>query len=342
MRVVTVRTLVLAASLASGLACSGLFGADDATLVAPADAMLQKGDLPAASAAYKKLYEEHPTSVGAAVGYSYTQLVGGDIVGADTTLAKIEPIAGDKVGEVRLRRALIALKAQDLDRVKVLGLQSGLPEGKLFAAEVHLVDLQPDEAIKLFTELSGAPGVVGDTAKTYLQLLQSSDQHKASLAEASALWALGAHADACESVSKSLEALPEDDPDKQTLMLLWAGRSVVSGKVQIAKNLVEGLFPPEGQSWRYQSTLAMIKIADGQTQDGLQMFQVLKQDASVPRQGLDDALATACGLTRDPEVAKKLVDGVESPGAARCLLEAGANAADHVSDGPMHSFLENP
>jgi thioredoxin-like negative regulator of GroEL len=335
------RTLILGVSVALALACSGLFGADDATLVAPADALLQKGDLPGASAAYKKLYGEHPDSVGAAVGYAYTQLVAGDIVGADTTLAKIEPNAGDKVGEIRFRRALVALQAQDFDRVRLLGLASGLPEGKLFAAEVHIIDLHPDDAIKLLTELSNEPGVVGETARTYLGLLQSPDQHKASLAEASALWALGDHQTACDSVQKSLEALAEDDPDKQTLLLLWAGRAVVSGKVEVAKNLVEGLFPPKDQTWRYQSIRAMIAIADGHPEDGLKTFEALRQDPEVPKPGLEDALATACGLTHDPEVAKKLVDGVESPAAARCLLEAGAPASDRVSEGPLHTFLEN-
>lgn len=328
-----------------GLACSGLMGGDDSALVAPADALLQQGDLPGAAAAYRKLYAENPQSVSAAVGYAYTQLLAGDIVGADTTLSEIEPLAGDKVGEIRFRRALVALEAQDLDRVKLLGEASGLPEGRLFAAEVHLVDLESDKALEIFQALSTEDGVVGEAARTYLGLLQSPDQHKASLAEASALWALGDHATACDSVEGALEGLAEDDPEKQSLLLLWAGRAVVTGKVQVAKNLVEGLFPPEGQQWRYQATLAMIKIAEGQYPEGLATFKALREDPSVPKQGLDDALTTACALaaTRDPSVARQLVEGLESPAAARCLLEAGAEAtANGVPEGPLRSFLENP
>jgi thioredoxin-like negative regulator of GroEL len=325
------------------LACSGLFGTDDSALVAPAEDLLEQGDLPAAYAAYKQLAAANPESVGAAVGLAYTQLLAGDIVGADTTLAGIEPVAGDRVGEIRFRRALVALEAQDLDRVKLLGMASGLPEGKLFAAEVHLVDLESDQAIQLFQELSAVEGVVGETARTYLGLLQSPDQHKASLAEASALWALGDHASACEAVEESLEALAEDDPDKQTLLLLWAGRAVVSGKVSVAKNLLDGLFPPEGQQWRYQSTVAMIKIAEGREAEGMQMFEALRKDPTVPRAGLDDALATACGLTRDPAMAKKLVENVDSPAAARCLLAVGASGnLERVPEGPLRKFLENP
>lgn len=336
------RSLAIALAAASALACAGLFPADDSALVASADQLLQQGDLPGAAAEYAKLYQEHPESVSAAVGHSYMQLLAGDIVGADTTLAAIEPLAGDKVGEIRFRRALVALEAQDLDRVKLLGLASDLPEGKLFAAEVHLVDLESDKAIEIFQALTNEEGVVGEAARTYLGLLQSTDQHKASLAEASALWALGDHATACEAVEGSLEGLAEDDPEKQTLLLLWAGRAVVSGKVGVAKNLVEGLFPPEGQQWRYQSTLAMIRLAEGNTQEGLQMFKTLRQDPTVPRQGLEDALATACGLSKDADVARQLVEGVNTPAAARCLLEVGADpSAVTVPDGPLGQFLQN-
>ncbi|MEZ4240106.1 MAG: hypothetical protein R3F59_28940 [Myxococcota bacterium] len=48
------------------------------------------------------------------MGYAYTQLLASDIVGADTTLASIEATAGDRVGEIRLRRALVALRGRQL------------------------------------------------------------------------------------------------------------------------------------------------------------------------------------------------------------------------------------
>jgi thioredoxin-like negative regulator of GroEL len=331
--------------LAAGLGCSGMIGggADDVLLVQPAEALLQQGDLPAAAAEYQKLYAENPDSVEVAVGLAYVQLLAGDIVGADTTLAAIEPKSGEKVGEIRLRRALVALEAQDLDRVEMLGMSSELPEGKLLAAEVHLVDLESDEAIKLFREVSASGGVVGETANTYLQLLESSDQHKASLAEASALWALGDRAGACNAVKESLKALAEDDPDKGTLQLLWAGRAVVSGRPEVAKSLLEDLFPPEGQAWRVQATQAMIALAEGRTQEANQIFQALKTDPKVPKEGLDDALATACGVVRDPAIAQKLLEGVESAAAARCLASVGAeDPASHTVDGPLKKFVENP
>jgi tetratricopeptide (TPR) repeat protein len=336
---------VILVLLAVGLGCSGLIGgpADDHALVEPAEALLQKGDLPAAAEEYKRLYAEKPDSVAVAVGFAYVQLLANDIVGADTTLAAIEPKSGDKVGEIRLRRALVALEAQDLERVQMLGLQSELPEGKLLAAEVHLVELHSEEAIPLFREVSETGGVVGETATTYLKLLESTDQHKASLADASALWALGDRAGACDAVKESLKALAEDDPDKDALLLLWAGRAVVSGRIEVAKSLLEDAFAPEGQQWRVQSTLAMIALAEGRVDDAKKIFQALREDPKVPKAGLEDALATACGVVRDPVIAQELLENVESAAAARCLSAVGAEgAAGHAIDGPLKNFVENP
>lgn len=337
--------LAIGIVFAVGLGCSGLFGgpADDHVLVEPAEALLQQGDLPAAAEEYKRLYAENPDSVSVAVGFAYVQLLANDIVGADTTLAAIEPKSGDKVGEIRLRRALVALEAQDLDRVEMLGMQSELPEGKLLAAEVHLVDLESEEAIRLFREVSATGGVVGETATTYLKLLESADQHKASLAEASALWALGDRSGACNAVKESLKALAEDDPDKDSLLLLWAGRAVVSGRIEVAKSLLEDAFPPEGQQWRVQSTLAMIALAEGRVDDAKKIFGALRDDEKVPKAGLDDALATACGVVRDATIAKELLEGVESGAAARCLAAVGAeDAGGRAAEGPLKNFVENP
>ena len=86
------------------LACSG--GTTD-DVDDEAERLLQQGDLPAAAAEYERLWADHKSSVDVAVGYSYTQLLAGDIVGADTTLSQIEPVAGDRAGEIRLRRALV-------------------------------------------------------------------------------------------------------------------------------------------------------------------------------------------------------------------------------------------
>lgn len=328
--------------LAFTLGCGAILGGSDEDLVEAADSMLQAGDLPGAAAEYERIAGENPDSVAAAVGLAYVQLLRGDTAGADATLAAIEPKAGDKGGEIKLRRALVALEGKNLDQVKELGKGSALPEGKLLAAEVHLVDLESDEATALLREVKGAGGVVGQTASTYLELIESGDQHKAALAEASALWALGDREGACDAVEDSVKALAEDDPTKPVQLLLWAGRAVAAGRPEVAQGLLEETTPPEGQRWRYTATLAMIKIALGESEAGLAMFEGLKADPEVPTDGLADALATACAVAKDPAVAQQLVAGVESSAAARCLLQAGApGAGASAPAGSLKQFLES-
>lgn len=335
--------LVLAIGLGCGDLQAMLGGGDDDTIVAAAEQKLSAGDLPGAAAEYQGLAATHPDSVAVAVGLSYVQLLQGDLDAADGTLAAIEPKAGEKVGEIKLRRALVALEKRELEQVETFGVDSGLPEGKLLAAEAFLVELDSDRALELLRELSADGGVVGETARTYLELLESGNQHKGALAEVSALWALGDRAQAVESVEDSLKNLPEE-PSKGKQILLWAGRAVTSGRPDIARSLLEDTFPPEGQQWRYQATLAMIEIADGNPDDGIGILQGLREAPDVPSDGVEDAIATACGVAKDPEVARRLVEGMESSAVARCLHQAGASAdaAARAPAGGLKSFLENP
>jgi hypothetical protein len=90
----------------------------------------------------------------------------------------------------------------------------------------------------------------------------------------------------------------------------------------------------------------MADLIDGDTEAALGVFDALRagtESGDVPRDGLNDALATACSLVDDVEVAKKLVAGVESAGAARCLLDAGAlgEAKSRAPEGTLKAFLES-
>jgi tetratricopeptide (TPR) repeat protein len=323
------------------LGCSGggPFGGEDP--IQRAKQLLESGDLPAAGQEYDRLVRENPDSVDAAVGKAYVQLMSGDAAGADATLSAIEAKAGEKAGEIKLRRALVALQAKDFDKVKELGTGSGLPEGELLAAEVHLVDLDADQAQALFTKLKERTDAVGDTARTYSDLIASGDQHKGALAEANALWALGDRTNAVTSVEESLKALPEDDATKSSQILLWAGRAATSGRPDVTRRLLEDTFPPDGQQWRYQATRAVGLVAEGSIDDARLIFNGLKAASDTPQDGLADALATACALA-SPDIAKELVEGMESAAAARCLYQAGAAEAakSHATDGPLKQFLE--
>jgi hypothetical protein len=337
--------MVLAAALAVGTGCDMIaeFTKPGPEVVEGAHAALKSGDLPAASEEFGRLAADHPDVLAVAVGQAYMELLGGDPKAADATLAAVEATAGDELGKVKLRRALVALASGDLDGVKAHGKSSGLPEGKLLAAEVHLVDLESDEAMQILREVSSASGAVGATAGNYLAMLDSGDQIQAGLAEATALWALGERESACEAAEELVKALDDDAGDKNAQLLLWAGRSVTAQLPGVATSLLDDIdFPPEGQAWRVQATRAMVAVAEGDVEEGGRIFSAL-QEAGAPADGLADAMATACALTDDRAAAKQLAGQVESAAAARCLLHAGAGRAamDQAPSGAMKTFLEN-
>ena len=90
----------------------------------------------------------------------------------------------------------------------------------------------------------------------------------------------------------------------------------------------------------------MIAVSEGENRKAMALFNSLGEAAKsgdVPADGVADARATACLLTDDPEVRKKLVgDMVESAAAARCLVGAGdtemAKAA--AAPGKFKMYLE--
>ncbi|MBX2799177.1 MAG: hypothetical protein KTR31_16000 [Myxococcales bacterium] len=340
------RLFVALLLLGFGLACSGgsLFG-DDVAVIAEGRGMLEAGDLPAAQAEFAQVYAENPTSVSAATAFAYSQVLAGDLKGADRTLASIEPSASDRLGEVRLRRALVALRARDLDAVRKHGSSSELPEGMLLAAEVHLIDLESEAAAEMLRRVQASGGPAGATAQQYLNMINSGDPNLASLADTTALWALGERRAACEAAEELVRELSVD-AGRDEQLLLWAGRAATSGLPTVARSLLDAIsFPPEGQSWRVKATYAMVDLLDGRTDRAMSTFEALQKGAEagdVPREGLSDALATACGLIKDPELASRLVQRVESAAAARCLMLAGdvETARAHAPSGPLSNFLE--
>ena len=113
-RHVVLRLVPLAAALSLAVACDYLpgFGTPGPEVVEEAATVLKSGDLPQAATDYAALAVEHEGSVHVAVGQAYTQLLAGDTAGADATLARIEEASGEQLGEIKLRRALVALAAQ--------------------------------------------------------------------------------------------------------------------------------------------------------------------------------------------------------------------------------------
>lgn len=326
----------LLASLAGCSFVQSLLGDDKAVQAATdAETYLMAGDLPGADTKYQAAAAEYAGHVDVASGAAFMALQRGDSAAADQLLAAAEAEAGERLPEVKLRRALVALRSGDLEQVKAHGLASGLPQGKLLAAEVALADGEREEATALLTEAKAAGGPVGDAAGGYIDLLSSADPMVAGLSEAQALWALGARKVAVRSVEEVVRNLPDDFAGREEQLLLWAGRAASTGETQVARNLIDALiFAPEGQQWRKIATLALVACAEG---DGATCLRTLKGlEGTAPEDGLADARATAAVLIAgtDPEVARKLAGPYISNAAARALLEAGdATAAKESSPG---------
>lgn len=303
---------------------------------------LKQGNLSSAEQKLVQTVQANPADVEAAEHLAYAQMMRGDYAAADGTLKNaLEGAAEEKKPGLNLRRAIVALRARDLDSVRVHGLASGLPEGLLLAAEVEIQDLNDEEARKLLEQLQNNPGVVGATATKYLELYNGSPEMN-SLADVTALWALGLRKEACDNASQVIPDLPDDEA-KAPLMLLWAGRAVTSGQVEVASALLAEMPPPSDpeQRWRYVATQAIVAIAEGRYSEGISKLDAL--EGAAPADGLADARATAAAVSGDPEIAKQIVGDLESVSVFMGLREAGAQDAAMEAvpaDAKIKDFLE--
>jgi len=331
--------VALVVTVVALLACSGMLGGDPLPEdLAAAQQQLSDGMLPEATAAYRELHEDHPGSPEAAIGYAYTLALQERYAEADAALASVASSP-----DVLLRRALLARRQGLYDAVRELGLASDTPAGRVLAAEVMIIDLDLTAAIETLSAVGG-DGPEASTAAGYLELLQHSDPVYRSLASPIALWSLGERKDACEGADRFLAKLPPGD-DRNRRLLLWAGRAATSGMPRVARSMLDELGgAPDAQGWRERATRALVAMAEGDSDQALAILEGLRQARSgVPDDGLEDALVTACSLTRDPAVAQRLVRGVNTPAAARCLRDAGAvEAARTRQSGPvLGRMLEN-
>jgi thioredoxin-like negative regulator of GroEL len=320
----------------------GLIGGDGPeSALAEASATLVGGDLPSASDAYASVLLAHPDNVDAATGAAYTALLQGDTDSADASLAAVEATAGERLSEVQLRRALVALQARDLEKVREYGEASATPEGLLFAAEVALADGEREDAAELLARVSG--GTAGLTAQAYIALIEDADPLVAGLSEAQALWALGEHKIAVRSVEELIKALPDAREDRDEMLLVWSSRAASVGETDTARSLLESvIFPPKGQAWRKVATQAIIACAEGDAETCTSLLDKLEGNA--PTDGIADACATAAVLiaSDNPEVARELAGRYTSNASARALHEAGdrSGAAESASDGPLRKYLQ--
>ncbi len=325
--------------LVSIVGCAILDGltVDPAKSAAEAEALLSAGNLSGAATLYDAALAKAPDNVDIVSGAAYVKLLQGNPSAADALLMGVEAKAGTRLPEVKLRRALVAMKNGDLDAVKTLATAAGTPEARLLVAEVSLADGDRAGAKAGLDTLSGEAGVVGETANAYLGLINDPNPLIAGLAEAQALWSLGQRPIAVRSVEDLVAAYAENRDDGGAQLLLWAGRAATVGEPAIATNLLDSItVPPPGQQWRVQATRALVACAEGNGEGCLGGMLALESVA--PADGLADARATAALLIaeRDGETAKRLLDGQTGDGAARAwallgdVQTAGTVAMDPV------------
>ena len=304
-------------------------------LVAKGEAEMLAGNLPAAADTYGQGVSAFPENVDLATGGAFVALLQGDPTRADQILAAAESAAGDRSGEIQLRRALVALHEGHLDDVKRFASRSDLPMARLLVAEVGLADGDRTEAERVLRTLTqsglGAaiPPTVAETAKAYLDLLEDPDPLVAGLSEVQALWALGRRDVAVRAAEELLKSLPEAEGGDARL-LLWAGRAASIREVEVARSLLDAMVvtPPE-QQWRKLATQALVVCAEGKATECLAEFEVLSALPRVPIDGLADARATAAMLIAkdDPTTATALAGPYLTDASARALRAAGADQA---------------
>lgn len=320
-----------------GCAIVQSFLVDPAKQVAEAEAKLKTGDLDGAAAVYDAGLQKSPGNVDLVSGAAYVKLLQGNPAAADTLLASAEATAGPRLGEVKMRRALVAMKTGDLDAVKKQATEAGTPEAKLIVAEVSLADGDKATAKTQLEAIQGEAGPVGETATAYLGLINDADSRVAGLSEVQALWALGQRPIAVRSVEELVVAYASVREDGPEQLLLWAGRAATVGEPAIATNLLDAIpVAPPGQVWRLQATRALVSCAEG---NGAECFAGFERISTIsPADGYADARATAALLIaeRDGETAKRLLEGQAGDAAARAwallgdLQTAGTVAADPV------------
>lgn len=317
-------------------ACSSITGAmRPGADLDPASAALRAGNFEIAEAAFEAGVRADPQGLEARVGRSYLHLLSGQFDEADRLLAEAGGAHPEALPALDLRRALVALRRGDLDAVRRLGERSGLPAGRLLAAEVHLVDGDRAAARAHFVAVERDPGGVGGAARAYLALLDHPDPHAPALADAQALWAVGLRPLAVRAADAPVRALAGGGPER----LLWAGRAAVVGETARARSLVEGLDDP-ALAWSVDAVRAHADCADGRVAECRAGLDALVGRA--PADALEDARVTAASLVaeRDPEAARGIVEGVRGDAAARLRRSLGEpGAADLAVDPVLRAVL---
>jgi hypothetical protein len=151
------------------------------------------------------------------------------------------------------------------------------------------------------------------------------------------MWAMGEKQIALSSIEKSLVNVAF--PEKDSLIMVWAGRALSIDNPDKAKSLLEAA--TDKDTWRYNATKAIVDCTIKPSKCKKYFSNLEKVD--LPSQALVDAKVTAANFiaTKAPKVAKQLLENAEGNSVARVLSKLGNNQdALEQAEGAYSSYLE--
>ena len=316
-----------------------------ADFVRQADEALRSENLPEMDASYAKAIKSDPSNVDAASGAAYAALLQEDYVTADAYLKNVQQSAGERKGEVLLRRSIIAMRKLDFEQARQHAIDSGLQMGLLFAAEIDIMNDEFSSAIELLKKITD--GQIFGLAEKYLQYIEKDDDYLRLIAVTNVMWAMRDRKIAVRTANdvflqSDFARAPLKAEEFNNLYILWSARAVSIGETEIAQNLLQK--SKSKKDWQHLATEAIVSCAIGQSKTIKRCKSIFRKlEGIAPSQGLKDAKATAAQLTyaKAPDVAKELLSDVSGNSAARVLALIGDNnAAEDAADGIFLKYLE--
>ena len=152
-----------------------------------ADNLIKQGQLTAAGQAFDAIIADGAKAndlIRASVGSAYSALLQGNYEQADALLGKAIEAAADNPSELSglyLRRAQVAQYQKKYSQVQSFAEKSGLDAGKLFQAEVLMIDGDLQDAAEMLETITDSS--VKSTAEAYLSLIESEDSSVRTLAD---------------------------------------------------------------------------------------------------------------------------------------------------------------
>ena len=335
------------------LACDIFSSAPDVSgVLQDADQKLSMGDFPAAQSIFEKALEQDPNNHNALTGVAYLSMIQGDYSSADEVLSKAQSAVnldseGSKeiLAALLLRRGMIAIRDGAFTKALQYCVQSELPAGYLFAAEISITEGEHEDALEYLNRVQSSDSKIRRIVSEYTDLLEESSDWGVLLAESQASWALGDYKVAVRTVkSPLLDWLTQENPKEHDLILLWAGRAASIGEVSVGNELLNAVSKiRQSQVWRVEATRAILSCAAPDAAQRKLCLEQFSQISMAPIEGIDDAKVTAARLVaeQDSSLASQLLDGIESNAAAAVWNALGnTDEAQDISSGLFLKSLE--